>query len=47
MDKHSWNRQCLRHDYYAISNEIIWKVVCDDLPPLKAAVEHILARLVE
>ncbi|MGP0094167.1 MAG: DUF86 domain-containing protein [Xanthobacteraceae bacterium] len=37
----------LRHDYYAISNEIIWKVIRDDLPPLKAAVESIVAGLQE
>jgi uncharacterized protein with HEPN domain len=37
----------LRHDYYAISNEIIWKVIREDLPPLKAAAEAIIANLKE
>jgi uncharacterized protein with HEPN domain len=37
----------LRHEYYAISNEIIWKVIRDDLPPLKAAAEAIVAKLRE
>jgi uncharacterized protein with HEPN domain len=37
----------LRHDYYAVSSEIIWKVIRDDLPPLKAAVDAILANLKE
>ncbi len=37
----------LRHDYHAISNEIIWKVIREDLPPLKAAIEWIAANLKE
>jgi uncharacterized protein with HEPN domain len=37
----------LRHEYYPISNAIIWKVIRDDLPPLKAAVEAIAASLRE
>lgn len=37
----------LRHDYYPISNEIIWKVVREELPPLKAAIESIAAKLKE
>jgi uncharacterized protein with HEPN domain len=37
----------LRHDYYAVSNEIIWKVIRDEPPPLKAAVEDLIAKLKE
>jgi uncharacterized protein with HEPN domain len=37
----------LRHEYYAISNAIIWKLIRDDLPSLKAAVEAIAANLRE
>jgi uncharacterized protein with HEPN domain len=37
----------LRHDYYAVSNEIIWNVIRDDLPPLRAALESILSNLKE
>jgi uncharacterized protein with HEPN domain len=29
----------LRHEYHAISDEIIWKVVCDELPLLRNAIE--------
>lgn len=32
----------LRHEYHTVSNPIIWDVVRNDLPPLKAAVEAIL-----
>lgn len=31
----------LRHEYHTVSNPIIWDVVQNDLPPLKAAVEAI------
>jgi uncharacterized protein with HEPN domain len=31
----------LRHDYAAISDPIIWKVVTDEFPPLKRAIRHI------
>lgn len=31
----------LRHEYHSISDEIIWNVLRDELPPLKAAVEAI------
>ena len=37
----------LRHDYYAISSEIIWKVIRDDLPLLKIAVRAMLDDLKE
>ena len=33
----------LRHRYHSISGRIIWEVVQKDLPPLKAAVEAIVA----
>jgi len=33
----------LRHDYAAISDPIIWKVVIDELPPLKQALMAIAA----
>jgi uncharacterized protein with HEPN domain len=29
----------LRHEYHRIADLIVWTVVVDDLPPLKAAVE--------
>lgn len=31
----------LRHEYQGLSNPIIWRVVTDELPPLKAAIEAI------
>lgn len=37
----------LRHDYEAIADPIIWKVVTDELPPLKAAIQAIAATLNE
>jgi uncharacterized protein with HEPN domain len=37
----------LRHDYHSISHEIIWKVVRDDLPALKAAIKSIASSLRE
>lgn len=37
----------LRHDYHAISDKVIWDVIGDELPPLKAAVEDIAAALKE
>ena len=35
----------LRHDYAAISDPIIWKVVIDELPRLKQALMAISVRL--
>jgi uncharacterized protein with HEPN domain len=35
----------LRHEYHTISNKVIWDVVHEELPPLKAAVEAIAATL--
>jgi uncharacterized protein with HEPN domain len=29
----------LRHEYQAISNPLIWSVIQEDLPPLRAAVQ--------
>jgi uncharacterized protein with HEPN domain len=37
----------LRHDYAAISDPIIWKVVIDEFPPLKEAISAIAAELDE
>ncbi len=34
----------LRHEYWRIDPDIIWAVVADDLPPLRAAVEDLLQR---
>ena len=28
----------VRHEYHQIADEVIWVVVTDDLPPLKAAI---------
>ncbi|HYS50014.1 MAG TPA: HepT-like ribonuclease domain-containing protein [Xanthobacteraceae bacterium] len=33
----------LRHEYEGISDRLIWNVVVDELPPLKAAVQAIAA----
>jgi uncharacterized protein with HEPN domain len=37
----------LRHEYHAISDQVIWKVIQDELPPLKAAVTTIKAAIKE
>ena len=37
----------LRHEYHTISNKIIWDVVHEELPPLRAAIEAIAATLKE
>jgi uncharacterized protein with HEPN domain len=29
----------LRHEYHRIADPIVWRLVTDDLPPLKAAIE--------
>jgi uncharacterized protein with HEPN domain len=36
----------LRHEYHRIADPIIWSVVTDDLPPLKAAVREIHDRAI-
>jgi len=33
----------LRHQYDKVNPETVWNTVTDDLPPLKAAVERVLA----
>jgi uncharacterized protein with HEPN domain len=33
----------LRHEYQGLSNPIIWRVVTDELPRLKAAIEALQA----
>jgi uncharacterized protein with HEPN domain len=37
----------LRHEYQGLSDPIIWRVVTDELPALKAAIETIKAMLEE
>ena len=37
----------LRHEYHAISDKVIWKVIQDELPPLKAAVTIMKAAIKE
>jgi uncharacterized protein with HEPN domain len=35
----------LRHEYRGISDPLIWNVVCDELPRLKAAIQAMAARI--
>jgi len=35
----------LRHEYRDVDPGILWRIVQDDLPPLEAAVDHMLAEL--
>jgi uncharacterized protein with HEPN domain len=37
----------LRHEYQGLSDPIIWRVVTDELPPLKAAIETMMRGLEE
>ena len=37
----------LRHEYHAIFDQVIWKVIPDERPPLKAAVTTIKAAIKE
>ena len=37
----------LRHEYHTISNKVIWDVIHEEIPLLKAAVEGIAATLKE
>jgi uncharacterized protein with HEPN domain len=37
----------LRHEYHSISDKVIWKVIKDELPPLKAAVSAMRAAIKE
>jgi uncharacterized protein with HEPN domain len=34
----------IRHEYWRVDPDIVWAVVIDDLPPLRAAVEDLLSR---
>jgi uncharacterized protein with HEPN domain len=36
-------RDRLIHGYYDIDLDIVWQIVCDDIPPLIVAIEGILA----
>ena len=36
-------RNVLVHNYFEIDQEVVWGIVQNDLPPLKATVEEILA----
>ena len=31
------------HDYFGVDYEVIWKTVLEDLPPLKLAIQKMLA----
>ena len=35
----------LRHEYYAIENEVLWRIATEDLRPLAAAVDAFLAEV--
>jgi len=46
---HDWReivamRHRIAHGYYRIDAEVVWSTIADDLAPLKALVEEILAR---
>lgn len=34
----------IRHEYWRVDPDIVWAVVTDDLPPLRAAVEDLLSQ---
>jgi uncharacterized protein with HEPN domain len=34
----------LRHEYERVAHDVLWRVVCDDLPPLENACREELAR---
>lgn len=38
-------RHILVHDYYQVSNEVLWSVVQEDIPILKQQIEAILSQL--
>ena len=38
-------RDVLIHHYFGVDLEVVWKTVHEDLPPLRAAVEALLADL--
>ena len=35
----------LRHEYYAIEREVLWRIATEDLRPLAAAVDTLLAEV--
>jgi uncharacterized protein with HEPN domain len=35
----------IRHEYWRVDPALIWSIVMDDLPPLRAAVKDLLRRL--
>jgi len=35
----------IRHEYWRVDPALIWSIVMDDLPPLRAAVEDLLRHL--
>jgi len=37
----------LRHEYHSISDRVIWDAIRDELPPLRKAVEMMIAGLKE
>jgi uncharacterized protein with HEPN domain len=37
----------LRHEYHKIADPIVWAVVTDSLPPLRAGIERMLETLDE
>lgn len=40
-------RNRLIHEYFGVDLEIIWQTVCDDLPPLDAAVDRLVTALAD
>lgn len=34
----------IRHEYWRVDPDIVWAVVAEDLPPLRAAIEDLLVR---
>ena len=35
-------RNILVHEYFGLDNQVLWKTVQEDLPPLKLALEKLL-----
>lgn len=40
-------RNRLIHEYFGVDLDIIWQTVCDDLPPLDAAVDRLVTALAD
>ena len=38
-------RHILVHDYYQINKDILWSVITEDIPPLKAQIEGYIKNL--